>query len=163
QVFPCCDAMGNQTSDVPQLIVDDRAITSCLYGIYLQDEWRPTEQITINFGSRFDLYDGIVRADQASPRVGLVYKPFRKTTLHAAYARYFAPPPTELVTVEAVNKFANTTGAPASPFSSNPSPERSHYFDVGAIQELLPGLQVGIDAYYKKSTDLIDEGQFGPA
>jgi outer membrane receptor protein involved in Fe transport len=162
-VFPCCDPMGNQTSDMPFLIVDDRAITSWLYGVYIQDEWRPTEQVTINFGSRFDLYDGIVRADQASPRVGVVYKPFKKTTLHAAYARYFAPPPTELVTVEAVDKFANTTGAPASPFSGNPSPERSHYFDVGAIQELLPGLQVGIDAYYKKSTDLIDEGQFGPA
>jgi outer membrane receptor protein involved in Fe transport len=154
---------GVQTSDVPFLIVDDRAITAWLYGVYIQDEWRPTEQITINFGSRFDLYDGIVRADQASPRVGLVYKPFKRTTFHAAYARYFAPPPTELVTVEAVNKFANTTGAPKSPFSSNPSPERSHYFDVGVIQELLPGLQVGIDGYYKKSADLIDEGQFGPA
>ena len=159
----CGSGQGIQTTTSPSLIVDDRAITSWLYGVYIQDEWRPLEQVTINFGSRFDLYDGIVRADQASPRVGLVYKPFKRTTLHAAYARYFAPPPTELVTVEAVGKFANTTGAPASPFSSNPSPERSHYFDVGALQELLPGLNVGIDAYYKKSTDLIDEGQFGPA
>ncbi|MGO9056111.1 MAG: TonB-dependent receptor [Candidatus Binataceae bacterium] len=163
-VFPCCDAMGNQTSDVPlPAIVDDRAITAWLYGVYIQDEWRPTEQLTINYGVRFDLSDGIVRADQASPRVGMVYKPFKKTTLHAAYARYFAPGPTELIGVEAVNKFANTTGAPASPFSSNPSPERSHYFDIGALQELLPGLNVGIDSYVKLSSDLIDEGQFGPA
>ncbi len=162
-VFPCCTAAGMQTSDVAELLVDNRAITAWLYGVYVQDEWRPAEQVTINFGGRFDLYDGIVRADQASPRVAIVYKPLRKTTLHAAYARYFVPPPTELVTVESVNKFAHTTGAPASPFAGNPSPERSHYFDAGAIQELLPGLNVGIDAYYKKSTDLIDEGQFGPA
>ena len=163
-VFPCCTPSGMQLSDVPlPPIVDDRAITSWLYGIYLQDEWRPTEQVTVNFGSRFDLYDGIVRADQVSPRLGLAYKPFKKTTLHAAYARYFAPPPTELVTTETVNKFANTTGAPASPFASNPSPERSNYFDLGALQELLPGLNVGIDGYLKLSTDLIDEGQFGPA
>jgi outer membrane receptor protein involved in Fe transport len=162
-VFPCCTASGGQLSDTPELIVDNRAITAWLYGVYVQDEWRPVEQLTINYGARFDLYDGIVRADQASPRVGLVYKPFKKTTLHAAYARYFAPPPTELIAAEAVQKFANTTGAPASPFSSNPSPERSHYFDVGALQELWPGLTVGIDSYFKLSSDLIDEGQFGPA
>ena len=27
---------------------------------------------------------------------------------------------------------------------------------------MIPGLNVGIDSYYKKATDLIDEGQFGP-
>jgi outer membrane receptor protein involved in Fe transport len=159
----CGSGPGFQTTTTPSPIVDDRAITAWLYGIYLQDEWRPIEQLTINYGARFDLYDGIVRADQASPRVGVVYKPFKKTTLHAAYARYFAPPPTELIAAEAVQKFANTTGAPASPFSSNPSPERSNYFDIGALQELLPGLNVGIDSYLKLSSDLIDEGQFGPA
>ncbi len=159
----CGSGPGFQTTTSPSLIVDDRAITAWLYGVYIQDEWRPTEQLTINYGARFDLYDGIVRADQASPRVGMVYKPFKKTTLHAAYARYFAPPPTELIAAEAVTKFAGTTGAPPSPFSSNPSPERSHYFDVGALQELLPGLNVGIDSYFKLSSDLIDEGQFGPA
>jgi outer membrane receptor protein involved in Fe transport len=162
-VFPA-NPDGTQASEVPlPPIVDDRAITAWLYGVYVQDEWRPTERLTINYGARFDLYDGIVRADQASPRVGLVYDLFRKTKVHAAYARYFAPPPTELIAAEAVSKFAGTTGAPASPFSSNPSPERSHYFDVGVLQELLPGLNVGIDSYFKLSSDLIDEGQFGQA
>jgi outer membrane receptor protein involved in Fe transport len=39
--------------------------------------------------------------------------------------------------------------------------ERSHYFDVGATQIVLPGLKAGLDAYYKLASDLIDEGQFG--
>ena len=39
-------------------------------------------------------------ADQLSPRLGLVYKATPDTTLHAAYARYFTPPPTELVSTE---------------------------------------------------------------
>jgi hypothetical protein len=30
-------------------------------------------------------------------------------------------------------------------------------------QQIIPGLNVGIDSYYKKAADLIDEGQFGPA
>jgi outer membrane cobalamin receptor len=61
-----------------------------------------------------------------------------------------------------ISKFAGTTGAPAVFADSNISPERSHYFDVGATQNLPYGLKVDLDSYYKKSTDLIDEGQFGP-
>jgi outer membrane cobalamin receptor len=39
--------------------------------------------------------------------------------------------------------------------------ERDNYFDVGADQIVLPGLRVGVDAYYKQAKNLIDEGQFG--
>ena len=57
----------------------------------------------------------------------------------------------------------NTTGAPASLGNGNPTVERDHYFDAGVTQQIIPGLNVGIDSYYKKARDLIDEGQFGPA
>ena len=150
-------------STVPISIVDNKALQTWIYSVYAQDEWKPVEKLTINYGVRFDLYDGLERADQASPRVGAVYNLFKGTTLHAAYARYFTPPPTELVTVESIQKFAATTGAPASLGNGNPTVERDHYFDAGATQQLLPGLNVGIDSYYKKARDLIDEGQFGPA
>jgi outer membrane receptor protein involved in Fe transport len=39
--------------------------------------------------------------------------------------------------------------------------ERSNYFDVSASQVIIPGLTVGVDAYYKIAKNLIDEGQFG--
>ena len=39
--------------------------------------------------------------------------------------------------------------------------ERSHYFGAGVSQVVVPGLTVGVDAYYKISKNLIDEGQFG--
>ena len=42
-------------------------------------------------------------------------------------------------------------------------PERSNYYDVGVDQTVLPGLDVGIDAYYKDARDMIDDGQFGQA
>jgi hypothetical protein len=103
-----------------------------------------------------------VRADQASPRIGVEYKFFRATRLHLAYGRYFTPPPTELVPVGAVKQFQNTTAAPPSNGNGNPTVERTHYFDAGVSQELMRGLNVGIDAYFKKSSETIDEGQFGP-
>ena len=52
-------------------------------------------------------------------------------------------------------------------------PERSHYFDAGVDQKFKFGcgsdgkscstLELGVDAYYKIATDLIDNGQFGQA
>ena len=160
--FPVNQATGIP-STVPISIVDNKALQTWIYSVYAQDEWKPIEKLTINYGVRFDLYDGLERADQASPRVGAVYNLFKGTTLHAAYARLFTPPPTELVTVESIQKFATTTGAPASLGNGNPTVERDHYFDAGATQQIIPGLNVGIDSYYKKAADLIDEGQFGPA
>jgi TonB dependent receptor/Carboxypeptidase regulatory-like domain len=160
--FPIDQTTGIPAT-VPISIVDNKALQSWIYSVYAQDEWKPIEKLTINYGVRFDLYDGLTRADQASPRVGAVYNLFKYTTLHAAYARLFTPPPTELVTVESIDKFANTTGAPASLGNGNPTVERDHYFDAGVTQQIIPGLNVGIDSYYKKAADLIDEGQFGPA
>ncbi len=161
-VFPA-DPAGAQSSDIPFTVLDDTALQSWTYSVYLQDEWKPVEPLTINVGTRFDLYDGLERADQASPRVGLEYTPIKGTTLHAAYARQFTPPPTELVSVTSIKDFEHTTGAPASDGNRTPTVERDHLFDVGATQAILPGLNVGVDAYYKKAADLIDEGQFGPA
>jgi outer membrane receptor protein involved in Fe transport len=160
--FPLDPATGNPLT-VPITIVDNKALQTWVYSVYAQDEWTPVEKLTINYGVRFDLYDGLTRADQASPRVAGVYHLFKGTTLHAAYARYFTPPPTELVSVTDIAKFANTTGAPSSMGNGNPTVERDHYFDAGITQQIIPGLNVGIDSYYKKARDLIDEGQFGPA
>jgi outer membrane receptor protein involved in Fe transport len=154
---------GVQTSTTPFSIVNNIALQTWIYSGYIQDEWKPTEKLTFNYGVRFDLYDGLVRADQASPRVAVEYKLFKGTTLHAGYARQMTPPPTELVSTTSIADFKHTTGAPSSPGNSTPTVERDHLFDVGVTQQIIPGLNVGIDSYYKKAADLIDEGQFGPA
>ena len=108
--------------------------------------------------------DAFVKAGQLSPRLGLVYKADTgDTTLHAAYARYFTPPPTELVSPKDLTLFANTTNAPSVNENSPVLPERSHYFDAGVTQKVIPGLTVGLDGFYKIIRDLIDEGQFSEA
>ncbi|MGH8012369.1 MAG: TonB-dependent receptor [Candidatus Binataceae bacterium] len=162
-VFPEDPATGMQSSTVPERIADNRQITDWLYGGYLQDEWHPTERLTINFGARFDLDDAFVRATQCSPRAGVVYKLPTQTTLHAGYARYFTPPQTEVVTDVDIKKFKNTTGEPPTLQNNLPAPDRSHYFDAGVTQRFGKSINLGIDSYYKISTDLLDEGQFGPA
>ena len=45
-----------------------------LAGVYVQDEWKLFEKLTVNYGLRFDYMNAYVTADQLSPRLGLVYK-----------------------------------------------------------------------------------------
>src|ERR1700747_941125 len=45
-VFPV-DANGKQTSDIPLRIVDNSGKYGYFYGFYLQDEWKPFEQLPI--------------------------------------------------------------------------------------------------------------------
>jgi outer membrane receptor protein involved in Fe transport/opacity protein-like surface antigen len=167
------DASGNPI-DTPFAITDDVHKVGWLAGIYVQDEWRITDKLTMNAGLRFDQMWQFVDANQLSPRLGFTYKPFENTTFHAGYARYFTPP--VLVEAAPVNfsAFNNTTAAVSNPIGSPLLPERSHYFDAGVNQKIIFGcttsgpkdcttLDLGIDAYYKIAKDLIDNGQFGQA
>ena len=167
------DALGNAIN-TPVSITDDVHKLGWLAGLYVQDEWRITDKLTLNAGLRFDQMWQFVDANQLSPRASLTYKPFDGTTFHAGYARYFTPP----VLVEAApvnfNLFNNTTGAVTNPIGGPLLPERSHYFDAGIDQKIVFGcttsgmkdcttLDLGLDAYYKIAKDLLDNGQFGQA
>ena len=132
-------------------------------GGYIQDEWKLTSQLTLNAGLRFDQLYQFVDANQFSPRLALVYKPFTGTTFHLGYARYFTPPYQAQAYSANIALFTNTTAQPDVPLADPVKPERSNYYDVGVDQVLFPGLTVGVDAYYKQATDMIDDGQFGSA
>jgi outer membrane receptor protein involved in Fe transport len=155
--------------NVPETITDNSGKTQWTESVYLQDEWRILSDLTVNYGLRYDNYTAYSSGDQLSPRLNAVYKPWDGTTFHLGYARYFSPPPFELVGNETVAKFsptpanptAGTSATPQITQDSTPIAEHANYFDAGAQQQVLDGLLVGIDSYYKLSTDMIDEGQFG--
>ena len=155
------DASGNPLSDVPVAISDNGNKVEWMEGLYLQDEWRLRTGLTVNYGARFDSYRAFSGGRQLSPRLNVVWTATPSTIVHLGYSRYFSPPPFELVGNETVSKFANTTAAPAVTQADTPTAERANYFDVGVDQTLAPGLTAGIDTYYKRSRNLIDEGQFG--
>ncbi len=166
--------VGGAAVDTPFPITDNVDKLGWLAGVYAQDEWRITDKLTMNYGARFDQMWQYTDANQLSPRVSFTYKPWQYTTFHAGYARYFTPP----VLVEAapadIALFNGTTGASGGQGTNPVLPERSHYFDAGVDQKIpfvcyaadakdCATLDLGIDAYYKIATDLIDNGNFGQA
>jgi outer membrane receptor protein involved in Fe transport len=147
----------------PFTITDDNTKVGWNIGTYIQDEWKLTQQLTLNAGLRFDQLYQFVDANQLSPRIALVYKPFAGTSIHVGYARYFTPPYQAQAVTSNIALFTNTTNQPEVQLNDPVKPERSNYYDVGIDQTVLPGLTVGADAYYKDARDALDDGQFGQA
>ena len=161
---------ANCVTGATQQVVDKENEFGWIAGVYIQDEWRITDKLTLNTGLRFDQMWQYVDANQLSPRIAAVYKPLDGTVFHAGDARYFTPPPQAVGAPENYALFNGTVAAaqvtPTSPAGTVilPSlPERSHYFDAGVTQVIVPGFEGGLTAYYKIAQDLLDDGQFGQA
>jgi outer membrane receptor protein involved in Fe transport len=153
-------------TDTTTSVFDSNTKTGYLFSTYLEDEWKVTNQLTVNAGLRFDQMWQFIDANQLSPRINATWKPYDGTTFHAGYSRNFTPP--EQVLASPTNiALLQGTAAQATPGAANDpvQPERSNVYDIGVDQKIyaIPGLEVGLDAYYKTATDLLDDGQFGQA
>jgi len=158
------DGAGNQ-SGPPETFNNSDYITAYSYGFYLQDEWKITKELTLNYGGRMDFYQSsLIRQNQLSPRLNAVYKFDENTTIHGGYASYFTPPPLENIPQGTTSEFVNTTGQATPGLPNGPvESERTNYFDLGVVHKFTAQYQVGLDGYYKQATNLIDDGQFGTA
>ncbi len=155
------DAANSQTSDIPIVVADDGANTAKTLSAYLQDEWMLRPDLTLNYGLRLDRFDGFRGEAQLSPRINMVWSPTGGATFHAGYARYFSPPPFELVATRTLARFDRTTAAAPSGLDTTPFAERASYFDIGVSGKIGRRLTLGLDSYFKRSKHLVDEGQFG--
>ncbi|SDS53852.1 Outer membrane receptor proteins, mostly Fe transport [Opitutus sp. GAS368] len=162
-VFPV-DSLGNQTTDEPVRIIDNSGNRGPGVGLYLQDEWRLSDRLTLNYGVRYDLFGGpFDRESQLSPRVNFVWRIDDTTSVHAGYARYFVPPTLQYVPPAGGKKFDGTTNAPLNGQDDPQKVERDHYFDAGLSRQITPAWQVTVDSFFKWAKNLIDVGQFGKA
>jgi len=168
------DAFGNPTfgstppTSFPSEILASIGKTGWAYSAWLQDEWRVTPDLTVNYGGRFDVVSQFAVGSQLSPRLNSVWQATPTTILHAGYADLFTPPPFQEGPAENLVQLNNFNGTGMTTSGATPSTlndplkiERANLFDIGATQDLFAGLKVGVDLYYKFARNGVDFGQFG--
>lgn len=154
---------GGDAVAPPFTIPDENSKWGWMYGIYAQDEWKVTPKWTINFGARADVSEAFIEEAAIEPRFNTIYKPTDRWTLHGGYAYYFTPPPIEGASQETVAKFDGTSNAAGTNRNDAVRAERTHYFDAGFTFNIMKGLDVGVDGYYKVAEHQLDDGTFGTA
>jgi len=87
-----------------------------VYSFYVQDSWRPLDQLTLDAGVRYDRSRLLLSEAQWSPRLGLSYR-LGRATLRASLNRLFQPPQSENLLLssspeaQALSPFAVDLGA----------------------------------------------------
>jgi len=157
------DAISGNVQGLPYLLNDNTARRGLqTMGIYVQDHWSLSERLNVNVGLRYDAIRAFISDQQFSPRLGVVYQASDHLTFHGGFAHYFTPPPNAWVASSTQSIFAGTSSAIPG-VNSDVKAESADYYDIGFLKEVSPAYSWGVDAYYKKTRNTLDEGQFGPA
>jgi len=119
--------------------------------VYVQDHFSPFRNLTVDLGIRYDYFDLVDTGVQTSPRIGLAYH-FNKTksVLHAAYNRYFSPPPIEY---SLLASFIGHNAVDPDQRVGNVRPYTQNYFEVGWAQELHSRMSLELNAYLHTGHD----------
>jgi hypothetical protein len=155
------NAAGQQEAPfVPVRVINNANKINLLSGIYLDDTWRLTEKLRVNFGLRWDRLSGFTYNNQFEPRLILMYLLSHDTTLHGGVARYMQVPLFQGISPGAPAAFAGTTGF-AGTGTANPETEDDYEVDIGAVHQLMKHLTISEDTFYEYTQHYLDTGQFG--
>ena len=136
-------------------------------GVYIQEEWRATQKMTVVAGARYDL-DTFIQPT-ISPRVSLLYTVLSDQTLHATFSVGYRPPTMSdrLLSVQAVtnlplpppfNTVTNTVQG-----SHNLNPEQITSYEIGYQGWFWKHrLRIRTDFFFNHITNLISTVSASP-
>lgn len=122
-----------------------KATDSYNYAAYFQDEFQVLDNLILNAGVRHDVYQTF--GGTTNPRLGLIYYPFKKTTLKALYGEAFRAP-------NAFELYYQDNGV-SQKASNNLKPETIKTYELVWEQALSDRLRMSASGYYYKIKDLI--------
>jgi len=121
------------------------------WGIYIQDEIKMLDNLIFNLGVRRDEYTKF--GGSTSPRLGLIYNPFERTTVKLLYGRAFRiPSPYELY-------FEDGVGIKANP---DLEPETIDTYELVLEQQLNSAIRASVSGFIYQMHDAIDSQPYGP-
>jgi iron complex outermembrane receptor protein len=117
------------------------------WGLYLQDEYRISEELLFNAGVRYDEYDSF--GSTINPRFALLYSPVETTTLKLLYGEAFRAP-------SAYELYFHDGPSTQKP---NPDldPEEIETYEVVLEQQINPTLRGYATFFQNTIDDLIDQ------
>ena len=154
---PVLDSQGNQVyrlapnATAPRLDVDSDGF----YGaVYAQDTWKMLEEVTANYGLRYDRYrqtqnqgkEGIDE-DLVSPRINLAYSFYPTWMARTSYNKLFIEPPL----------------SQGALIGQSIKPEKLNQYDVSIEKELTPRQKAKVSYYVKDIKDQVDTGLLIPS
>ncbi len=117
------------------------------FGMFLQGEWLPVENLSITVGGRYDyntIYEGTI-----NPRIGLVYKPLEKTSVKILYGSAYIAPSNYYRWENWANPYALHIP------NLDIKPEKLQNFSVSITQYIGTNTSVRVEGFYNKLTDVI--------
>ena len=123
-------------------------------GAYVEDKWTPTQQLSVNYGLRYDHSTGYVGGYQLSPRIGVNFAPDDKNVVHAYYGRFYAAPQLEDVRADCV-VLQGCSGTPTYDLK----PETDSYFELGLAHTFSPKLKGYINSWERNASNVLDTTQ----
>lgn len=119
--------------------------TRQIFALYLQDEWKLLEKVSLTAGIRYDHYSDF--GDTVNPRAGLVWNALENADLKLLYGRAFrAPTFTELY----------NRNNPVVVGNPGLKPEKIETYEAAATYRFTRWLALDVNYFNSKITDLID-------
>lgn len=130
-----------------------------LGGIFLQDEFRPIDELILTADARFDKFS--ITPYAISPRVNATYIPFSRHAFRAAYGRAFRKPiymEAQMVPKEIPYDLDVLFNIQSNIFIGNPlaKNEEIETLEFGYRGQILDNLRVTIDTYYNELRNFIN-------
>jgi outer membrane receptor for ferrienterochelin and colicin len=142
----------DQTNGTPDTVLYGKH-NSFSGGIYFQDEITLNSQLTLTAGVRYDYFNIINEYSESnlSPKLALVYRPTKKLSLRALYARAFRNPSI----AERFIKFEQGGGLRFMPNSNLVAEKLNLSLETGALLKLSDHISIDAALYFNRYKDLI--------
>lgn len=139
-----------QNYDVnPEFYVLDIDPATKILGLYLQDEYRPSDRFGLTAGLRYDHYDSF--GESVSPRLALVYGLDAATTLKLLYGEAFrAPNANEFYYEEVAADYSVVRNLDLQP-------EEITTYEVVCERQFGPNWRGSLAGFLNRATDMIDQ------